>query len=269
MASTTQLCGRLRCSDADTLISNIVRHRDLDLRQVLLHFLLHHALHEDPALALKLAVSTVHDTEDALAQCLLHLPHEAADLVDKLGLDVVSKTAVASSGSMAALVELRVEGVPAKDLLEGSLELVGEQLEQLLLDPAEHLAELDAHLSVYLGETRAQVVADNFGESTRTLPIVAIPILDVPRRSFLVMALQISQQTPNSPYQVLDLVLNLPLRALSKIPGARIAAQPALDMVQGDASKLLSNWRVLFLQLPPHLLLYLGTYESGFLVRVA
>lgn len=110
-------------SHTHTLIANVIRHRDFDLGQVLLHLLLHHLLHKDPAFALKLPVSAVDDTQNALPQRLLHLPHEAADLVDQLGLDVVSEAAVCLRAGVA--VELRVEGVSTENLLKRALELVG------------------------------------------------------------------------------------------------------------------------------------------------
>lgn len=108
--------------------------------------MLHHLLYKDPAFALELSVAAVDDTQDTLPQCLLHLSHEAADLVDQLGLDVVSETAVRLGAGVA--VELRVEGVSAQNLLKRALELIGEQLKQLLLDAAQYLAELETNIPV-------------------------------------------------------------------------------------------------------------------------
>ncbi|KAK6706796.1 hypothetical protein SNK04_007813 [Fusarium graminearum] len=112
--STTKVPSSRR-SNTNTLISDIVRHRDLDLGQVLLHLLLHHVLYKHPTLTLKLAMTTVHYTKDTLAQRLLHLSYKTADLVDELRLDVISKTPVCRAPSVA--VQLRVEGVTTEDLL--------------------------------------------------------------------------------------------------------------------------------------------------------
>lgn len=94
LMSTTKLHIRSRRSHAHTLIANVIRHRDLDLGQVLLHLLLHHVLHKHPAFALKLAVPTVHNPQNALPESLLHLADEPADLVQQLGFDVVAKPTV-------------------------------------------------------------------------------------------------------------------------------------------------------------------------------
>ena len=87
-------------------------------------------------------MTSIYDTQNALAQHFLHLTHEAADLGHQLGLDIILKPAV------GLRLELRIEGVAAEDLLKRALQFVGEQLEQLLLDATEHLAELKAKFPV-------------------------------------------------------------------------------------------------------------------------
>lgn len=93
LVRTTEMRPRRR-TDTNTLIPDIIRHSDLDLGQILLHLLLHRFLHKNPTLALKLAMSSVDDAQDAFAQRLLDLSNEAADLVDQLGLDIVAETTV-------------------------------------------------------------------------------------------------------------------------------------------------------------------------------
>jgi hypothetical protein len=95
-------------------------------------------------------VAAIHHAEDALPQRLLHLFHEGADLVEELGLDVVSKPTIRLASCVA--VELRVEGVAAQNLFEWALELVWQQLEQLLLDLAKHPAEFQTYCPVYFGK---------------------------------------------------------------------------------------------------------------------
>jgi len=85
-----------------------------------------------------------------------------------------------SLGSAPGLaVKRRVERVATENLLERPLELVRQQLKQLLLDPAQYLAELEAHLPVHPGEPRAELLADNLGEPAAAFPPAAglIPIL--------------------------------------------------------------------------------------------
>jgi hypothetical protein len=124
LVSTTKVRSRRR-SNANTLIANIIRHRDLDLGQILLHLLLHHVLHKHPTLALKLAMSTVHNTQDTLAQRLLDFSDKTADLIDELRLDVVTETPVCRVSWPSVAVQLRVEGVTTEDLLKRALELIG------------------------------------------------------------------------------------------------------------------------------------------------
>jgi hypothetical protein len=72
-------------------------------------------LYEHPAFTLKLAVSSVHDTQDTLTQGLLHLPHQAPDRIDEFGFDVVTETTV--SLGLCVAVKLRIEGVAAEYFL--------------------------------------------------------------------------------------------------------------------------------------------------------
>ena len=92
--STAELDAGARRSHAHSFVPDIIRDSNLNLGKVFLNLLLHHVLYEDPAFTLKLAVSAVHDTQDTLAQGLLHLPHQAPDLVDKLDFYVITKTTV-------------------------------------------------------------------------------------------------------------------------------------------------------------------------------
>lgn len=85
-------------------------------------------MHKDPTLALELAMAAVHDAQDALAQHLLHFAHEAADLADQLSLNIFAEPAVRLVASSGVAFELRVEGVPAEDLLERALHLARQQL---------------------------------------------------------------------------------------------------------------------------------------------
>ena len=80
----------LRVADTDTLVSDVIGNVDVDIGQKLLHLDLHHILDKDPAGALKLAVPSVHNTQNALAEHLLHLSHQSADLVNEFGLDIVA-----------------------------------------------------------------------------------------------------------------------------------------------------------------------------------
>ncbi|RBQ71176.1 hypothetical protein VDGD_21489 [Verticillium dahliae] len=241
------LGSRRRSTDADALVANVVRHGDLDLGQVLLHLLLDHLLHKDPALLLKLAVAAVDDAEDALAQRLLDLAHEAADLVEQLRLDVVAEAAVpllaASAAGAGVAVELRIKGVAAEDLLERALEGVGQQLEQLLLDGAEDLAELETHVAVHLGEAGAQLVADDLGEAAAG-PVgvagVARLVAEPPRgaaTAALVGRLLAAKEAAEALDEVLDLVFNLALDAVAEVARARVAAQPGLDVLEREARR--------------------------------
>ncbi|TKW54847.1 hypothetical protein CTA1_3976 [Colletotrichum tanaceti] len=257
--------GRRR-TDADVLVADVVRHVDLDLGEVLLHLLLDNVLHKDPALALKLAVAAVDDAEDALAQRLLYLADEAADLVEQLDLDVVPEAAVRVAAGVA--VELRVERVPAEDPLERPLEGVWQELKELLLDATEDLAELESYFPVHLGEAGAELVADDLGEAAAAaVPVAAVAVAD--SAGALLGALLVAEEAAEALDQVLDLVLDLTLDAVAEVARAGVAAQPALDVVQSDASELLGDGRVLLPQLEADLLLDLWADDAGLLFRVS
>lgn len=85
------------CSDADTLVSDIIGNADLDVGKISLDLCFDNVLHESkcrvvksvlshrmylaqggylhPTFSLKLAVPTVHHSKDAFPQTLLHLPN--------------------------------------------------------------------------------------------------------------------------------------------------------------------------------------------------
>ena len=94
-------CVRSRRSDAYVLVSDVVWDVDLDVWQVPLYFLFYHALHEDPALTFKLAMTTIDYTQYAFSKCLLYLLYQSTDLGEQFGLDVISKPAICWSGRVA------------------------------------------------------------------------------------------------------------------------------------------------------------------------
>src|SRR6478609_6693725 len=114
-----------RSSHTNTLIPNIIRHRDLNLGQILLHLHLHHVLHKHPALPLKLPMPTINNPQNTLPQRLLNLPHQPSNLVHQLRLDIVPKPSIRRMARAGVAIELCVERVSAEDFLEGTLELVG------------------------------------------------------------------------------------------------------------------------------------------------
>ncbi|KAI6772905.1 hypothetical protein HG530_003863 [Fusarium avenaceum] len=141
-------------AQADSNHRDAPPHSDLDLGQILLHLLLHRLLHKHPALALKLAMSSVDDAQDAFAQRLLDLSNEAADLVDQLGLDIVAETTVLylvldlALDTVSQILCTRVSSKPALDVVESDAgELFG--------DGGVLFAELCADLLLDLGADHA------------------------------------------------------------------------------------------------------------------
>lgn len=183
LVPAAKLRARRRRANTDALVADIVGYRDLDLGEVFLYLLLHHALDNDPRLALKFAVPAVHYPQNTLAERLLHLFNQVTDLADELRFEIVADPAIRLR-PRAGAVELRVKRVAAEQLLERALELVGKQLEQLLFDGAEDLAEFQADFPMNLGESRAELVADYFGKATVAIAVslvsVSVPISDTP-----------------------------------------------------------------------------------------
>jgi hypothetical protein len=92
LVPTTKLHIGCRRSHADALVANIIGNVDLHLGKVPLHLLLHHVLHEHPALALKLPVTAVYEAQDALPEHFLNLLDKVAHLAKKLNLEVIKST---------------------------------------------------------------------------------------------------------------------------------------------------------------------------------
>ena len=111
----------LRCTHIDTLVANVIRHPNLDVGQETLHLLLDILLDEEPTGPFELSMAAVDNREHALAETLLHLPDEIADLVDKLGFEIVSE----ASRLGARRVKGVVERITAEQFLQRSLDLVG------------------------------------------------------------------------------------------------------------------------------------------------
>src|SRR5690242_4608911 len=116
-------------------------------------------------------MATIDHAQDTLSKRLLNLLYKRADLAKELRPDVVPKSAVRMARCIP--IELSVKGIAAQDLLERTLKLVWQQLEQLLLNLTEYLAELETNLSVNFGQARGELVTDNAREATAT-PLVLI-----------------------------------------------------------------------------------------------
>lgn len=116
-------------------------------------------------------MSAINNTKDTLTQCLLYFSDEVSNFADKLGFDVVSKAPVSLTTGVA--VKLGVERVPSENLLEGTLELIRKQFEQLFLDFTKDLAELYPDFPVNFCQTCTHFVTDDSRKATSAL-VVAV-----------------------------------------------------------------------------------------------
>ena len=109
----------------------------------------------------EIVAELVGNTQDAFPERLLDLLDKTTDLLEQGGLDVATDPAVALTTSIP--IKRRVERITAEKLLKRPLELIREQLEQLLLNLTQHLAELKTDVPVNLGKTRAELLANHLG----------------------------------------------------------------------------------------------------------